>query len=78
MLSSLGRRRYKEKLAILGGITDPYLTMEQNQDSLEWQDWSEVQYPDIYNYLVATPSPHLSMIPSSVSNLLTRTPDTEW
>ena len=32
--------------------------MEQSQDSLEWQDWPEVQYPDIYNYLVATPSPY--------------------
>ena len=47
------KTRYKEKLSILGGITDPYLTMEQSQDSLEWQDWPEVQYPDIYNYLVA-------------------------
>ncbi len=36
--------RYKEKLAILGGITDPYLTMEQ---SLEWHEWPEVQYLDI-------------------------------
>ncbi len=54
----------------MGGITDPCFTMEQNQDSLEWQDWPEVQYPDIYTYLVATPSPyiiHLSKIPSSVS-----------
>ncbi len=35
------KTRYKEKLEILGGITDLYLTMEQNQDSLEWQDWPE-------------------------------------
>ena len=40
------------------GITDPYLTMEQSQDSLEWQDWPEVQYPDSYNYLKAAPSPY--------------------
>ena len=36
----------KEKLAILGGITDPYLTKGQSQNGLEyeWQDWPEVQY----------------------------------
>ena len=32
--------------------------MEQSQDSLEWQDWPEVQYPDIYNNLVAIPGPY--------------------
>ena len=33
-LEAAAQTRYKEKLAILGGITDPYLTMEQNQDGL--------------------------------------------
>ncbi len=50
--------RYREKLAILGDLIDPYLTMIGDQNSLEWQDWPEVQYPDIYNYLIATPSPY--------------------
>ena len=26
--------------------------------TLEWQDWPEVQYPDIFNYLITTPSPY--------------------
>ena len=57
-LEEAAKIRYKEKLAILGGINDLYLTMENNLDCLEWQDWPEVQYPDIYNYLITTPSPH--------------------
>ena len=56
-LDGTGRTRYKEKLTILGGITDPYLTMERKQDGLEWHEWPNVQYPDIYNYFIATPSP---------------------
>ena len=56
-LDGTGRTRYKEKLTILGGITDPYLTMGRKQDGLEWHEWPDVQYPDIYNYLIATPSP---------------------
>ena len=54
--------RYREKLALMGDITDPYIviTMTGNQNNdLEWHDWPEVQYPDIYNYLIATPSQSL-------------------
>ncbi len=44
----------------MGGITDPYITMTGDQNNgLEWHDWPEVQYPDIYNYLIATPSQSL-------------------
>ena len=43
---------------MLGGITDPYLTGDIGQKGLEWQDWPEVQYPDIFNYMIATPSPY--------------------
>ena len=25
---------------------------------IDWHDWPDVEYPDIYNYLVATPSPY--------------------
>ena len=38
------RSRYREKLGILGGISDPYLTMEDALEGLEWQDWPEVEY----------------------------------
>ena len=43
---------------MLGGIRDPYLTMDLEQESLDWQDWPEVAYPDIFNYLINTPSPY--------------------
>ncbi len=36
------------------GISDPYLTMEEALEGLEWQDWPEVEYPYIYNYLINT------------------------
>ena len=41
---------------MLGGIRDPYLTIDLEQESLDWQDWPEVVYPDIFNYLINTPS----------------------
>ena len=57
-LDSIAQARYRDKLAMLGGITDPYLTADIGQKGLEWQDWPEVQYPDIFNYMIATPSPY--------------------
>ena len=49
--------RYSAKLALLGRIQDPYLHQTPISDSImEWQHWPEVEYADIYNYLVATPS----------------------
>ena len=47
---------YRAKLALLGGIQDPYLQQTPTSNSLvEWQHWPEVEYPDIYHYLVAIP-----------------------
>ena len=28
------------------------------ESAIIWQDWPNVEYPDMYNYLVATPSPY--------------------
>ncbi len=50
--------RYREKLGMLGGISDPYLMMEEALEGLEWQNWPEVEYPGIYNYLINTLSPY--------------------
>ena len=47
--------RYREKLAILGHVDDPYIIARQSAVS-DWQQWPEVEYPDIFNYLVTTPS----------------------
>ena len=40
--------RYREKLAMLGHVDD--------SQSADWQQWPEVEYPDIFKYPVTTPS----------------------
>ena len=39
----------------LGGMTDPYLNW-QSEASIDWQLWSDVEYPDIFNYLIESTS----------------------
>ena len=54
------QRRYKEKLRLVGNIDDPYLLWESSERNrsrpVEWYNWPDVEYPDIYNYLIETPS----------------------
>ena len=59
-LEESAKSRYKEKLALLCGIRDPYLgiDLDQGESSLDWQNWPAVEYPDIFNYLITTPSPY--------------------
>ena len=59
-LDDKAKARYKEKLQILGGIEDPYVegSSVAPESAIDWQDWSDVEYTDIYNYLVAAPSPY--------------------
>ncbi len=48
-------QRYREKLGLLGGLEDPYLHSERI--IIEgWQNWPEVEYPDVNNFLIQTPS----------------------
>ena len=53
-LEESAKSRYREKLALLGGIEDPYPTtdLDRGEKSLEWQDWPAEEYPDIFNYLI--------------------------
>ena len=59
-LNKKAQQRYEEKLHILGGIEDPYLGGKwlTQAGSVEWHEWPSVEYPDIYNYLIATSSPY--------------------
>ena len=47
--------RYRKKLAMLSHVDDPYIIARQSAVT-DWQQWPEVKYPDIFNYLVTTPS----------------------
>ena len=59
-LDDKAKMRYKEKLQILDGIEDPYVERSSvaPESGINWQDWPNVEYPDIYNYLITTPSPY--------------------
>ena len=63
-LDEKAKARYREKLTILGGINDPYTkTSQRTVDNLDWQQWPEVLYPDIYIYIyITTLSPQLVRI----------------
>ena len=45
---------------MLGGMEDPQTTIAStsSEASVDWQHWSDIQYPDIYNDFVTTPSGH--------------------
>lgn len=55
-LDSVGKRRYREKLDMLHLDMDSYLTAPdvctRNPES-----WPDVSFPDIYTYLLFSPSP---------------------
>ena len=59
-LEEVPKVRYNETLAMLGGMEDPYATIASasSEASIDWQHWPDIQYPDIYNYFIATPSGH--------------------
>lgn len=54
------RKRYEEKMELLGCLEDPYCRMERKggcrSGCVDWMDWPSVSYADIYNYLINTPS----------------------
>ena len=48
------KKRYDVMLATLGSLGDPYdATKKPTISQVEWQHWPS-EYPDIYNYFIAT------------------------
>ena len=54
------KARYREKLRMLGGMEDPYITAstigDHSDQCLDWLSWPNVEYPDIYNYCITSPN----------------------
>ena len=55
-LDSTAKARYLKKLRILGNSEDPYIWSGASGINVEWYDWPNVEFPDIYSYLIAAPT----------------------
>ena len=56
-LDSTTKQRYREKMEKLGVSEDPYLAYERGPAvDVDWQNWPRVEYPDVFNFLIETPS----------------------
>ena len=56
-LSKEPRKRYDEKIDLLGGV-DPYFRIDVKStvsSAVEWMDWPDVTHGNISNYLILTP-----------------------
>ena len=59
--SSDVKKRYQEKIDLAGLSEDPYCRLEAKGKggnvvlSVEWTNWPDITWPDIYNYLILTP-----------------------
>ena len=57
-LDGTAKKQYLEKLHSVGeNIDDPY-TLNWKETPAADDLWPSIEYPDIYNYLVNTPSPY--------------------
>ena len=51
-LNTVAQKRYREKLKIAGLSRDPYVSKDFSTGNS--QLWPQVEYPDIFNYLIKT------------------------
>ena len=59
-LDEPAKKWYNEKVRAIGGL-DPYCRLESRGKSafvtaVEWMNWPDVTYADVYNYLILTSS----------------------
>ena len=52
-----GKRRYREKLQILGLCSDLYAITSENWES-DPNSWPKVEFPDIFTCIIDSSSPH--------------------
>ena len=54
------KNRYLDKLKLICCEEDPYCRLEKPPSftgrAIEWNEWPDVMYGDVYNYLILTPS----------------------
>ena len=55
-LDEVSKKNYCDKLALLGGIEDPYTFKKENSVRHDPSLWPCVEYPDIFNYLITSKS----------------------
>ena len=55
-LDDTAKQCYKVKLELVSALEDPYFAYERGIVSVDWNNWPQVEYPDIYSYLVQAPS----------------------
>ena len=59
-LTGEAKKRYEDKLKLIGCVQNPYYYLENPKakvdNLLDWNNWTDVSYADIYNYLILTPS----------------------
>lgn len=56
-LEADAKKRYNEKLDIIGQVDDPYIFVS-GLAITEAPSIPDIEYPDIYNFLINTPSPY--------------------
>ena len=55
------KKRYEKKMSLAGFSEDPYCCLEMKGKgssaivSVEWTNWPDISWPDIYNYLILMP-----------------------